>query len=247
MLSVDSGFSFSLQIGPILGTSRLRKSMFINTLRFRYQTLEVAGLDIHVRTLKDNQQFEDPHGEAEQLGISSALWPIFGIVWDSGLVLAHYMSSFDIVGKRILEIGCGVGVASLVINQRRGQITSSDYHPRAEEFLDENVRINLGKSIPFYLVDWSKDNSELGKFDVIIGSDLLYEPGNDVFLSDFLERHTMPNAEVIIVDPGRRIFNRFTKCMTRLSFEHSRKKVLDDVLDKPYKGFVNHYIRSSDG
>ena len=85
------------------------------------------------------------------------------------------------------------------------------------------------------------------KFDVIIGSDLLYEPGNDVFLSDFLERHTMPNAEVIIVDPGRRIFNRFTKCMTRLSFEHSRKKVLDDVLDKPYKGFVNHYIRSFDG
>lgn len=43
-------------------------------LRVRYQTHEFGDLDIHVRTLRNNQEFEDLDGEAEKLGISSAIW-----------------------------------------------------------------------------------------------------------------------------------------------------------------------------
>lgn len=56
------------------------------SLRFRYQTIEFGGagnMDIHVRTLRDKQQFSDINQLAENLGISSASWPIFGVVWDS--------------------------------------------------------------------------------------------------------------------------------------------------------------------
>ena len=43
-------------------------------VRVRYQTIEVGHKDIHLCTLRDNQQFSDPDGVAEQLGISSATW-----------------------------------------------------------------------------------------------------------------------------------------------------------------------------
>ena len=77
----------------------------MDSLRFRYQTVEFGDADIHVRTLRDNQQFLDVGGTAEALGISSAAWPLFGIIWDSSSVLAHLMFDFNIGNKRILEVG----------------------------------------------------------------------------------------------------------------------------------------------
>ena len=66
------------------------------TLRVRYQTIEFGTTDIHIRSLRDNQEFSDDKGEAEALGISSASWPLFGIVWPSGEVLAQLMVDYAI-------------------------------------------------------------------------------------------------------------------------------------------------------
>ena len=74
----------------------------MSKLRFRYQTLEFGETDIHLRTLRDRQQFLDVDGVSEDLGISSATWPLFGVVWQSSEVLAHLMSDFDIAGKYLI-------------------------------------------------------------------------------------------------------------------------------------------------
>lgn len=81
----------------------------------KVETVTVGGIDYLIRPLFDIQQYSDPHGEAEQAGISSATWPLFGQLWPSARVLALEMHSFDLKGKRILEIGAGHGVASQVI------------------------------------------------------------------------------------------------------------------------------------
>ena len=75
--------------------------------RVRYQTIEFGSVDIHLCTLRDKQQFSDPQGIAEQLGISSATWPLFGVIWPSSMVLAHYISSYATAGKRILNVLTG--------------------------------------------------------------------------------------------------------------------------------------------
>ena len=41
--------------------------------------------DLHIQSLLDRQQYADPLGEAEALGISSAAWPLFGLLWPSSL------------------------------------------------------------------------------------------------------------------------------------------------------------------
>ena len=171
--------------------------------RVRYQTIEFGDVDIHVRTLRDTLQFEDVDGEAEALGISSASWPIFGVVWASGRALANLMATYEIAGRRVLEVGCGIGLASLVLNQRAENITATDYHPEAAAFLAANVALNGGKAIPFVRTGWLDASDELGLFDLIIGSDLLYETEHIGLLSAFINRHAQPTCEVIIVDPGR--------------------------------------------
>jgi predicted nicotinamide N-methyase len=217
----------------------------MSSLRVRYQTIEFDDVDIHLRTLRDNQQFLDADGVAEELGISSATWPLFGIVWPSGQVLAHLMFDQEIVGKRILEVGCGIGLSSLVLNHRAADITATDYHPEAGNFLRANVQLNDGKEIPFVRTGWDDEKSNLGEFDIIVGSDLLYESEHAESLSTFIDQHAKPQCEVILVDPGRGHHAQFSKKMVALGYAHSQSTATElDYLDKPYRGQVLRYERA---
>jgi len=68
-------------------------------VRYRYQTIEFDDTDIHIKTLRDKQQFADEDGLAASLGISSATWPLFGVIWPSGEVLARLMFRYEIKAK----------------------------------------------------------------------------------------------------------------------------------------------------
>ena len=86
-------------------------------LRYKYQTIEFGDNDIHLRTLKDKQQFSDKDKKADDLGISSATWSLFGVVWPSSEVLANFIFDYVFKNKRILEVGCGIGLSSLILNR----------------------------------------------------------------------------------------------------------------------------------
>ncbi|WP_163340319.1 methyltransferase [Desulfopila sp. IMCC35008] len=191
-------------------------------IRIRYSTIEFRKFDIHVRTLRDKQQFSDPEGEASKLGISSATWPFFGIIWESGIHLANLMEDHPVGGKSILEIGCGIGLASLVLNHRGANITATDYHPEVKVFLDENTHLNKDPDISFVRTSWDDHlPNTLGLFDFIIGSDLLYEQEHPGILASFINRHAKKKSTALIVAPQRGYSCRFMKHMTEFGFNHS--------------------------
>ena len=105
--------------------------------------------------------------------------------------------------KRILEIGCGIGLPSLVVKRLGGDITASDYHPLAQSFLLENTALNSLAPIRFRTGNWSTPNQNLGKFDLIIGSDILYEHQHVELISSFIDHHASSRVNIVIVDPGR--------------------------------------------
>lgn len=216
-------------------------------MRFRYQTIEFSDVDLHVRTLRDVQEFQDDRGEAAALGISSAVWPLFGVVWGSGRALATLMSDYAVDERRVLEVGCGIGLASLMLNARSLDITATDYHPEAGRFLAANVQLNGGAPIPFVRTGWDDgDDTDdgLGAFDLIIGSDVLYEDGHVEALSRFIDRHARPTCEVLIVDPGRRQQGRFNRAMTALGYVCERTALDDGTpTDAPFRGHLLRYTR----
>lgn len=213
-------------------------------VRLRYQTLEFGDMDIHVCTLRDNQEYSDPEGIAAALGICSASWPLFGVLWPSGLVLAHHMLSYDITSKRILEVGCGMALSSLLLNHRQADISATDYHPAVQYFLDKNTELNGDNSIPFERLDWSEQTGSLGLFDTIIGSDLLYEDQHIAILADFIARHAKPSCEVIIVDPGRGRKNKIIAKLQAQGFSSQQQKPIDTVyLEQPFKGHLLTFLR----
>lgn len=213
-------------------------------LRIRYQTIEIGNTDIHLCTLRDRQQFSDPNNVALNIGISSASWPIFGIIWPSSLVLAHYMLHFDTKDKRILEVGCGMALSSLFLNEQLANITATDFHPEVEEFLNRNIQLNNRKKITFERVDWADKESKLGLFDLIIGSDLLYEDQHVDLLAYFIQNHANATCEVIIVDPGRGRKNKLSTKMSEYGFKNDHIQPENtDYLKQKFKGHILRFFR----
>ncbi len=215
-------------------------------LRLCYQTIEFGKTDIHICTLRNNQEFHDPQRIAEKLGISSANWPLFGVIWPSSLVLAHYISNYETDSKRILEVGCGIALSSLLLNKQHADITATDHHPEVNRFLQRNALLNEDEPIAFERVDWADQHDNLGLFDVVIGSDLLYEDEHVELLANFIEAHSNPACEVILVDPGRGRKNKLSSRMTEFGYTATQfKPVHTDYLTSEFKGYILKFQRFS--
>ncbi|RLV58652.1 methyltransferase domain-containing protein [Parashewanella curva] len=214
----------------------------MGNVRLRYQTLEFAVTDLHICSLRDSNQYSDPDGIAEAAGISPALWPLFGVLWPSGIILAEYVQDFDFENKRILEVGCGIGVSSLLLNKLNANITASDYHPAAQTFIERNNKLNHHTPIKFERINWENDHEGLGQFDLIIGSDLLYEDHQVKTLSQFLLKHTKPQGEMILVDPGRGRKSRLCKQIEQAGFECAIEQPKQSQLSD-FKGHIMYFNR----
>lgn len=216
----------------------------MTNLRLCYQTVEFGEVDIHLCTLRNRQEFYDPKGVAAKAGICSASWPIFGVIWPSSLVLAHFIADYDTKSKRILEVGCGMALSSLLLNNQCADITATDYHPEVQKFLDRNALLNNDKTIDYEQVDWAEKSDNLGHFDLIIGSDVLYEDRHVQLLACFIENHANPTCEVIIVDPGRGRKNKLSSLLMKFGFYcTSQKPSHTDYLDEEFKGHILKFER----
>ncbi len=213
-----------------------------------------GAADLQIESLLDRQQFADPQGLAERLGISSATWPLFGMVWPAGVKLAALMAARPVrAGERILETGCGLALASLAAHRAGADITASDHHPLAGVFLARNLRLNGLPPMPYRHGPWIDAEPEAalneqtltGRFDLIIGSDVLYERDEQATLAGFIGRHAQPAAAVWIVDPDRGNRPAFNRQMADAGFA-LREQRLDEPAsagrDK-FKGRLLVYTR----
>lgn len=225
----------------------------------RIQHVAIPGGDsLLIRSLSDRLQYHDPDGTAQRLGICSASWPLFGLVWPSSLHMAHRLSQRPVdPDERILEIGCGLALPTLVGRRQGARITASDRHPLSLSFLEANARLNDIATVKYRHGQWGaladvcvRDTgverlSE--RYDLILGSDLLYDRNAPAELADFIDDHAAPGAEVWIIDPDRGHRPAFTRQMEGYGFdltdvERIENAAMDDG-DRPYKGRLLRFER----
>ena len=228
--------------------------------QIKQQNVPITGVaDLLIRSLLDRQQFSDPQGTALRQGISSATWPLFGLLWPSGAQLAARMALRPVLaGERILELGCGLALPSLVGHRRGADVTASDCHPLTQGFLQDNLGLNHLLPMKYRHGHWSKPGSlkqengapaidmVRGRFDLIIGSDLLYDPDASVALAGFIGRHAKLCSEVWIVDPDRGNRAAFSRHMLAQGFDLSEERLdrIATVDTRAYKGRLLTYRRS---
>jgi predicted nicotinamide N-methyase len=135
--------------------------------------------------------------------------PYWAELWPSGVALAEHVAGRALAGLDVLELGCGLGVPSLVAAARGGRVVATDWAPEALVLLEANAERNRVALGTLHL-DWRQPALLAGRrFDVVLAADVLYEARNVEPLLDVLPQVLRPGGEVLLADPGRGHAERF--------------------------------------
>jgi predicted nicotinamide N-methyase len=137
---------------------------------------------------------EDAFDEEEFLPYWAELWP-------SGLALARHVATLDLRGRRVLELGCGLGLPSLAASRRGADVLATDWAEDAIELLRRNATRN-DALLQVARVRWSEPEPLLraAPWDLVLGADILYEERNADQLASLLPRL---GGETLLAEPGR--------------------------------------------
>jgi predicted nicotinamide N-methyase len=125
--------------------------------------------------------------------------PYWAELWPAGVELARLVASRDVQGLRVLELGCGLGVPSIVAALGRATVLATDWSPDALALLEQNAARN-GATLRTRSLDWRADDVERG-CDLVLAADVLYERTHPDLLLALLAR--LEAREVLLADPAR--------------------------------------------
>lgn len=130
--------------------------------------------------------------------------PYWADIWPSSRALAEHLIRESGAGRRLLELGCGVGLVSAAAASVGFEVVASDYYSAALEFTQANSLRNGLPPPQTRNVDWRRFPEELSNFDVVVGSDVLYEPAYSALVPEALAKSLAPGGTAWMTDPMRR-------------------------------------------
>jgi len=182
--------------------SLLAGDALVTALNRRFQTsVEDATVDAHTFSILKPANSDDLIREEDF--VKDERLPYWADVWPSSLILAGKLLELKGRNKTALELGCGVGLSTLAATKAGYDVLSTDYYEDALDVTRANVFRNLGKQARTRLVDWRHLPDDLGRFNLVFASDVLYEKEYAQLLPVILDRVLAPNGIALIADPGR--------------------------------------------
>jgi predicted nicotinamide N-methyase len=149
------------------------------------ETRTVAGVRLTLLRPESPEALIDEEAFAED-----EFLPYWAELWPAATALAEALP--DVRGLRVVELGCGLGVTSLVAAARGAEVTATDWALDAIELLAENAKRN-GLQLRAEVRDWREPWD--ATFDLALAADVLYEHRNVEPLLDRL-RDLAPEALV---------------------------------------------------
>jgi predicted nicotinamide N-methyase len=139
--------------------------------------------------------------------------------------LAEYTSEERLVGRRVIELGCGVGLPTVIALARGASVTTTDHYQAALDFVRYNAFVNLGRKPRTRLLDWHTPSKEgIGSFDLLLAADVLYERRNVPALAALMPALLAPSGEILLADPRRKNTPTFLKRMRERGFRSSTEE-----------------------
>jgi ETFB lysine methyltransferase len=129
--------------------------------------------------------------------------PYWADIWPSAIVLARHVASMRGARRSLLELGCGAGLVAAAATLGGFEVTATDYYEDSLRFTRVNVMRNTGLDPPVRLVDWRNLPTDLGTFDLVVASDVLYEHQYGPLVAAAIARTLDPAGVAILADPGR--------------------------------------------
>lgn len=194
-----------------------------------YQT-EIVPITVSGRTLKFLRIKDLDEIIIQQLVMTDAdapELPFWGKIWEASILLAAYLVAQPVLpGRKILEIGTGLGVSGLFAAACGHEVTLSDHKKEILRFIRANVLLNNLDSVSTVNIDWTKADQPAQIYDWIVGSEVVYHRSTYDALVEFLLKTLKPHGTVFLAKSTSLPADAFFAKLT----QHFKFKKLDKVM-----------------
>ncbi|MFN2342825.1 MAG: methyltransferase [Desulfonatronovibrio sp.] len=136
--------------------------------------------------------------------------PYWAEIWPASIVLSEhiYESSDTIRGMTCLDVGCGLGLTSVVAQSLGADVLAMDSQWEALRYCRYNAFLNNKKVLKCVQMDWRNPGITAGIFDFIWAADVLYEVRFTHPLTRLFKMALKDSGKIWIADPQRNISER---------------------------------------
>jgi predicted nicotinamide N-methyase len=140
-------------------------------------------------------------------------FPLWAKIWKASWVLSGYLAELPPdVNQRLLEIGAGVGLVSIVATTFGHQITMTEYNSDALNFARANACLNNCPDLPIKKLDWNHPRIK-DQFDLIVAAEVIYDEASFPPLIRLFKSNLKPGGEIILASEirasGKDLFGLF--------------------------------------
>jgi predicted nicotinamide N-methyase len=124
--------------------------------------------------------------------------------WPSGCALAREVAGLPLEGRKVVELGAGLGLPALAAARAGATVLATDVQKEAMALLRQNARRALGRRIHTLRADVADPPPELlgeAPFDLVLGADVLYRPELPEAFAALLPRLLGPDGVALFAFP----------------------------------------------
>jgi predicted nicotinamide N-methyase len=186
-------------------------------IRTEVVSLSFAATTVRLVRVCDLRQVVDA---AALLGAESAAEPPYWMhLWPGALALAGLLASDSTVvrGRRLVELGCGLGLPALVAAKRGASVIATDREIAALRLLGRSAALN-GAAVELVQLDWAWP--PLGRvFDLCLAADVAYDAAAEEGLVRALAGLLAPRGEAWLADSVNTHRRTLTERLAGAGFE----------------------------
>ncbi|MBU6282124.1 methyltransferase domain-containing protein [bacterium] len=191
------------------------------------ETVDPAGLAIEMVCVRDLESRLD---RRRLLADEDYVPPYWALVWSGSIALGRRLGrEIPCRGRRVLDVGCGLGLVSLAAARAGGVVTAIDREPVPIAFLRASSR-RLGLPVAATVADLETEEWER-RFDLVLCAELLYESARFEAMAEALDAALAPGGSIAIADARRVDTTRFWEAMAARGFvgtEHGTDEVREE-------------------
>jgi predicted nicotinamide N-methyase len=202
----------------ILSLDKLGGKTLVSALERRFDTV-VDDVDVGDQTFSIMRPRNSDDLIREEDFVEDERLPYWADIWPSSTVLAAQIIERRGEGRRLLELGCGVGLVTTAAMASGHTVTATDYYMDALAFTRANAFRNIGKSPDAQMMNWRSFPKAAKEFDKVIASDVLYESEYAKIIPSILKATLSLHGVALIADPGRVATPEFLEVCERTSLE----------------------------
>jgi len=134
---------------------------------------------------------------------------LWAYIWGTSLLLSQILSTIDLRDQKVLEIGAGSGLCSMIsCAHGAASVLTTDIAEEALDICAQTAVLNSLEGIGFRQLNWYDANDFLANdshndFNLFIGSDILYMGAALKPILALVQATLRKGGCALIADPGR--------------------------------------------